>query len=81
MPVTRKERQHILELESSKEGERLDWLVQVIRDPQTISGTEKMNLRPRGDMGTFVVQNVLCIFDTIIFPISPGNFCTNVPNP
>jgi len=31
-------------------------------------------------MGMFV-QNVLGIFETIIFPISPGNFSTNVPNP
>jgi hypothetical protein len=30
-------------------------------------------------MGTFV-QNVLFIFETLIFPISPGNFSTNVPN-
>jgi len=51
MPVTRKERQHFLKSESSKEGERLDWLVQVIRDPQTISWTEKMNLRPRDTAG------------------------------
>ena len=32
------------------------------------------------DMVTFA-QNMLCIFETIIFPISPGNFSMNVPNP
>ena len=47
MPVTGKGRRHFSELQNSKDFEGLEWLIQAMKDPQTVSWTEKMRLRPQ----------------------------------
>ena len=47
MPVPRKRRQRFSELQHSKEMESLQWLIEAMKTPQTVSWTEKIKLRPR----------------------------------
>ncbi len=46
MPIAKREYKCFSKSQCSKDGERLEWLVQLIKDPQNIPWTEKMNLRP-----------------------------------
>lgn len=47
MPVTRKEQRYFSDLRHSRDMEGLDWLIQAMKGPQTVSWTEKMRLRPQ----------------------------------
>ena len=47
MPATGKGRRHFSELQHSKDFEGLEWLIQAVKEPQTVSWAEKMRLRPQ----------------------------------